>query len=194
MKTSKNTLVHQVKALAIYDFMTTYHELETEIRTCFEQSLENCSPNIKNKLYFYYGGRIGTHINYDSNMLLFDKLTFSENELFKSLSISQILKINKESRYIEKFDKKIDSIQRKMIQFNCNDCLIKLLEMRNVLAHKILDLNFKEKHIIETLTKDRIKENLEMDFNIDSNLLDETLIQIYSNIVYMKIIKEIIKN
>lgn len=193
MKSNKTAIAHQLRALAIYDFLNTYNKLEKQIRFCFEETLDELSTTMINKLYFYYGGRIGSFIDYENKELRFNYLKYKENESFKELSVNQILKINKEECFVEKFLNPIDSIQRKMINYNCVDCMIKILEMRNVLAHEIENVSFKEKHIIETLSKDNIIKNIQIDGSFDLNLLDEVSLQIYSNVVYMKLILSVLE-
>lgn len=188
MKYNKTIIERQLKALAIYDFLKMYYKLEDKIKGCFKDTLNDLPKSIKNKLYFYYGGRIGSFISYETEELQLNKLKFNENEQFGAFSVNQILKINKENCFVAKFSTTINSIQRKMVNYNSIDCMIKVLDMRNVLAHKIEDINFTDKHIIETLTIESIKSNIDIKTDLDLQYLDNTSLQIYSNIVYMKIL------
>ena len=71
----------------------------------------------------------------------------------------------------------------------CIDCILKLLNMRNILAHKMNDLNFKNKECIDVLKNEIIqKRDIEWLEMYDLNLLSESARCIVSNYIYMDII------
>lgn len=134
------------------------------------------------------GGLIGTYIDYNNPMAL--KLRdnpFKVDSKFKELNTNQILKINRKSSLIPSIKEEIASVQTKMTFFTIEDCIIKLLEMRNILAHDIINCNFHAKHIIEVFTLQKINElNSPFLEGYDLNLLDNMSINVLSNYFYME--------
>ncbi|XOB63048.1 hypothetical protein ACMC56_04395 [Campylobacterota bacterium DY0563] len=185
---SSNTkIINQLKAIVTFEYFYSYNVLENNIRSCFEESLESLSPERINQLHFLRGGLIGTYINYEPLGVKLNQNSFNNTTKFKELNINQILKVNKEKGIIEPLTKEIDSLQIKTNSFKIGDCVIKLMEMRNVLAHKIKDCNFSNKHNIEKLSDENINK-LDYDFleGYDLKLMDDMTKDILSNYVYMQ--------
>ena len=172
----KDILCFQLRAIIIYEYLRCFNKLENEIREIFERNIQTLKPNFVSKLYFVYGGKIGTYID-------------KEQETFKELSIIQILKLNKEANCIEEFKVQVNSLQQKTVYFEFYDACIKLVNMRNILAHELSNINFKTKDIIETLSDEKIIENVdERVNNYDISIMDENTKCIFSNLVYLKLI------
>mgnify|MGYP006917455353 FL=1 len=87
------TISLQLKSLVVFEFLKEYNELEQTIRKVFEKNLSTLPQKILQQLYFYYGGKIGTYIEYEAHSVRLNSLDFKEGELFKTLSINQIIKI-----------------------------------------------------------------------------------------------------
>lgn len=189
----KDTLSFQLRAIVIYEYLICFNKLENEIRKIFEKSIQILKPNFINKLYFVYGGRISTYIDYEQDLLKLNEISFKEKELFKELSIMQILKLNKEADCIEEFQFQVNSLQQRTVCFEFYDACIKLVDMRNIIAHELININFKTKHIIETLSDEKILENIDERLkDYDISVMDEITKGIFSNLVYLKSILNIL--
>ncbi|PAM93183.1 hypothetical protein B4N84_19590 [Flavobacterium sp. IR1] len=179
-------------------YFDNFSELEKEIREKFENSLNGLDVNFKNKLFFYLGSnhmfRFG--LEYVDEKATGTHKKFNENESFKEFPLAKIIKIDKKDKMIPIFNISINSINRKTISYEFHDVVIKLINMRNILAHEPINFNFTEKdHIIELLSIEKIN---------DSNLLDidgyvfshenEQNNQIISNLMHMQIVVETLKS
>lgn len=180
------TLSVQIKSLMIYEFLNEYNQLEEMIREVFEKSISTLPTKIIQQLYFYNGGRVGTYIDPAENAIKLNAVKYKENDLFKDLKINQIIKIFQKNPYLEAFNFEIQSVQRATTAFSFFDCVIRLLNMRNILAHEMVNLQFKDKDLIELLTVDQLESH---DFkilqNFDIRKMDNMTQYIASNIVYM---------
>jgi hypothetical protein len=94
----QKTLSLQIRSLMVCDFLDEYNRLEKAIRNIFEMNVDTLPSNIKQQLYFYYGGKIGTYIEYESQGIKINELHYNEKEQFKNLSINQIIKIFKNNK------------------------------------------------------------------------------------------------
>lgn len=190
MKTNnKNILTEQIKAIIIYNFLNSYNILEGLVINEFQQSLSQCTPELKNRLYFIYGGKIGTYIDYINDVIKLNEIQFKVDEKFGDLKIIQIIKLNKEHQFIKKFITTIPSASRATINFDFQDSIIKLTNMRNILSHELSSCTFKDKDIIEILSNEKIN-SLSYDFlsDFDINIIDDSTKSVLSNFYYMQII------
>ena len=187
------TLSVQIKSLIVYDFLSTYNQLERIIRQIFEMSIPSLPQKVIQQLYFYVGGRIGTFIDVEEKAIKLNAVKFKESDLFKELTINQIIKIFKNNPCLEAFNFNIRSIQRISTFFSFYDCVIRLLNMRNILAHEMVNIQFKNKELIELLTFDQLEAySFEILQNYDVRKMDSMTRYIASNIIYMrKIIDEL---
>ena len=186
---SRNSrIVSQLKAIIVFEFLNSYNKLEQIIRSHFEKCLDGLEKEKINELYFLHGGLIGTFIDYNNPMALkLRENSFKVDSKFRELSTNQILKMNRKNKLIDSIKLTINSEQTKMSVFTIEDCIIKLLEMRNLLAHDIINCNFSEKHLIEVLTLDRMnKLNYSFLDGYDLTLLDDMSKNILSNYFYME--------
>lgn len=183
----QETLSLQIRSLMICDFLDKYNRLEKTIRNVFEINVDDLPPNIKQQLYFYYGGKIGTYVEYESHGVKVKELSYNEKEQFKDFSINQIIRIFKDSKCLDAFDFSIESIQRSTTVFSFYDCIIRLLNMRNKLAHEVTDLTFKDKDLIELLSPEQIsREPFDLLRNYDLQKMDIMAQYIASNIIYIR--------
>ena len=75
----------EIKSIAIVFFLQTYMSLEKNIKSFFQKEVQNISDSKKNILYFYYGGLIGTNINYNDDMIKLKEHSFKKNDSFSDL-------------------------------------------------------------------------------------------------------------
>lgn len=186
IRQSKEILVLQLKSLVVYQFLDTFNKLEKMIKCDFKESLKCIDKDNLNKLYFYYGGLIGTYIDNDVEALKLKEIKYKREEEFGLLKINQIIKINKSTNLIKKYNVSINSVQRESTVFDLQSCVIKLINMRNIMAHEIYECSFKDKDIIELLSKEKIRD-MRFDFlaNYDTDLMDDMTKSIISNYYYM---------
>lgn len=64
-------------------FLEEYNKLEKKIRIIFEKEVSNLPSKTKQKLYFYYGGKIATYLEYESYGIKLKELNYKESEPFK---------------------------------------------------------------------------------------------------------------
>lgn len=182
----QKTLSVQIKSLVIYEFLKEYNRLEQIIREIFEKSIPELPAKILQELYFYNGGRVGTYIDFEENSLKLNTVNYKDNDDFKELRINQIIKIFKREPCLGAFNFEIQSIQRATEKFSFYDCVTRLLNMRNILAHEMVDLQFKNKHLIELLSYEQLKaQDFEILRNFDIGKMDNMTQYIASNHVYM---------
>ena len=183
----QNTLSVQIKSLMIYEFLNEYNRLEQMIRGKFEQSIPSLPQKVIQQLYFYYGGRIGTYIDTDEEAVKLTVAKYKDNDLFKELTVNQIIKLFKKNPCLEAFNFEIPSIQRATTFFSFYDCAIRLLNMRNILAHEMVNLQFKNKDLIELLTFEQLEaQDFKILQNYDVRKMDNMTQYIASNLVYMR--------
>lgn len=186
---SREYIILQNKAVILYSFLDKYNQLEILIRTIFESQLSAFDSEFINELYFYYGGRIGTFIEYETNSIKLSNITFNKQETFRSLTINQIIKVCRERKCIAAFYKEIRSLKRQNTSLVLCDCLLKFLNMRNCLAHELANISFKDKDFVELLSDEVLNAYSEKKFiDIDSSNLDSMSKHMLSNVIYMDVI------
>lgn len=184
---SRETISLQLKSLLIYDFLKSYNLFEKYVRNAFEASLPTLSTSTMQQMYFLLGGRIGTYIEYQGPCIKLTSISYKDDEQFKNFSVNQIIRLFKVSHCVEAFEFEIVSLQRPRTSYPFIDCAIKLINMRNKLAHELEELHFKDSDLIELLSLDNIrKEPFELLQNYDIGNLDDSTKYIASNIIYMR--------
>ena len=139
------------------------------------------------------GCTVGNDIyyNYETESLELNRhRKYNDSEQFKTLNINKIIKFDRKEKIIEPFKFDITSIQTPMQQYTFHDSCLKLINMRNKLAHELDSIEFKSSNdIIETLSFSTIKHN-KIDWleDFDLSKMDDMAMGIYSNIIYMNII------
>lgn len=183
----QDTLSVQIKSLMIYEFLNEYNQLEQMIRGIFEKSVPSLPQKVIQQLYFYNGGRIGTFIDAEEESVKLTIVKYKENDLFKELTTNQIIKILKKTPCLEAFNFDVPSIHHTTTVFTFYDCVIRLLNMRNILAHEMVNIQFKNKDLIELLTFEQLEEHgFETLQNYDVRKMDNMTQYIASNIIYMQ--------
>ncbi len=193
MDNSKEKIVFQLRSLVVVRYFEIYKYLEEKTKNIFIEEVKNINGDLKNKLYFFYGGCANHSIDYSKNTLTMYDRKFNIEEDFHEFSFNQIIKICKNDRKIEKFNFNINSMQVKQEEFDFYSSCIKCMNMRNKLAHEVLRENFEDEDIIEILSDKNIEENVIIDLEtLDIKLMDDTTKQIYSNLLYLnKIIMQL---
>lgn len=183
----QNTLSVQIRALLIYEFLNEYNRLEALVRKIFEENISLLSADFIQQLYFYNGGRIGTFVDVEEDAVRLKVVKYKENDVFKELKINQIIKMLKKKPQLEIFNFEIQSIQRSMEVNSFYDCMIRFLNMRNILAHEMSNIQFKNKDIVDLLSDEQLKKQ---DFgilkNYDIGKMDNMTKYIASNLVYIR--------
>lgn len=182
-----STLALQLKSLVVFEFLNEYNKLEQVIRKVFEDNVQILPSPILQQLYFYYGGKIGTYIEYEAHQVKLSSVNFKERELFKELSINQIVKIFKNNNCLEAFNFSVESIQHSTNVYSFYDCMGRLISMRNKLAHEVVQLHFRDQDLIELLSYEQIaQEFFDVLPNYDIQKMDNMTLYIASNIVYIR--------
>lgn len=170
-------------------YFDSFSILEKEIRLKFESSLDKLDVNFKNKLFFYLGSNhmLKFGLDYSDDKATGTHKKFKIDESFKEFPLAKIIKIDKKDRMISDFDLSVNSINKKMISYKFHDVVIKLINMRNILAHEPINFNFTEKeHVIESLSIEKINDSIP--FEIDGYVFsheNEQNNQIMSNLIFM---------
>lgn len=181
----------QLDALSIYHYLLKYSELETLIKQIYIIAWPDFKEEYKQRIMYYQGGLSleSGYIEYDTYSVVTQHQKFDINVLLNKLTLNQIIKLERKERQIPFLLYEIVSLQNKTVVYPCQDCILKLLNMRNILAHKITDLNFKNKDYIDVLSNEIISDKgLEWLKEYDLNLLSESARCIISNYLYMDII------
>ncbi|RHP53059.1 hypothetical protein DWZ08_01510 [Clostridiaceae bacterium AF29-16BH] len=183
----QNTLSVQIKSLMIFEFLKEYNQLEHLIREKFEQNLPNLPSDILQQLYFYNGGRVATYIDAEEGAVKLNTVKYKRDDLFKEIKVNQLIKILKKNPCMQVFNCGVVSIQRTTTVYSFYDCVIRLLNMRNKLAHEMENLQFKDQDLIELLSLEQIeKETFEILQNFDVKKMDNMTQYIASNTIYMR--------
>jgi len=153
----------QIESLVIVKYVSLYSKLEKLIRCIFQYKIKNINNEYRNKLYFYFGGTVGNsvYIDYNKDSLTINSRTYNDNEMFNDLSLNKIIKIDKKDTMIECFKRlRVQSLQTKTIYYSLHDSCIKLINVRNIIAHELDNIKFDErKDIIEKLSVPYITKN-----------------------------------
>lgn len=179
-------------------YFDNFSNLEKEIRDKFEKSLLSLDANFKNKLFFYLGSNhmFKFGLEYIDEKITGTHKKFNQNESFKEFPLAKIIKIDKKDKMIPVFDISINSINKRTITYEFHDVVIKLINMRNILAHEPINFNFTEKeHIIESLSIDKINDSniLDIDGYVFSHENEQNN-QIISNLIHMQKVVDTLKS
>lgn len=132
-------------------------------------------------------GSENKYIEYDTYSIKQEIWKYDEKKIQKKLTINQIIKIDKRERVIPLFDFEISSKTKKQLKYLSHDCFVSLINMRNKLAHDILNINFKNADIIELLPDKILISNQEPWIqSMDVNHISDMGREILSNYIFMK--------
>ena len=109
----------------------------------------------------------------------------------KKLSLNQIIKIDRKEQAFDVFKFGIKSKTKKMLELEFHDCCIKLLQMRNKLAHEFQGLDL-EKETIELLHETQIAGSKDWLEGYELKYMTQQSKQIFSNYIIMEELLEIL--
>lgn len=90
---------------------------------------------------------------------------------------------------ITDFSFEIESIQSAMQIYDFRSCMMKVIKMRNKLAHELVDCNFNSQDIIESMSNENMVKYGEKYMQRNSEaMLDQMTKEVLSNLIYMDII------
>ena len=112
---------------------------------------------------------------------------------FPDFKINQIIKITKSHTNELIFNKRIKSILGRKVEYELSDSILKLIQMRNKICHNLSTLDLNDNDYIELLSVQSIKDQCK-DILSDIEIKDDyhEVKLIFSNIIYMKIICDIL--
>lgn len=198
MKIKNEVLSFQIKAIIAFQFLNSFNILEKILKEIFKKELKDSRNEKKLKeIHFYYGAKIGTYIDPIEEAVKLTENKYDTSEKFGNFSINEIIKLNQKLDIIKDFkDITIKSFNQSKLEHRVQDIVKKLLDMRNVLAHELTNCNFNEnKHIVEILNEEKLIEyNCDLLLNFDIKIMDSITLEIYSNLVYLLEINELLKS
>lgn len=184
---NQGEITEQLDALSIYHFLLNYTTLEEMIKSLYVQKWPDFSNDVQQRLMFYQGGlnMQKSFIEYDTYSVVTQHHKFDVEAMLNNLTLNQMIKIERKENQIPELKFDIQSLQNRTIVYPCIDCILKLLNMRNILAHKMNDLSFKNKEYIDVLKNEIIQQsNIGWLKMYDLNLLSESARCIVSNYIY----------
>ncbi|MCM1504344.1 MAG: hypothetical protein NC127_04010 [Muribaculum sp.] len=188
---AKEHILLQFKSVLMVQFISNFAKLEKVIIQLFQDHIYKIEHRHKSKLYFMYGCTVGNEIFYDIERECLSLATvrkYDDNEMFKSLKLNKIIKFDKKEHVVDTFNSNIESVQKKNLVFPFHDCILKLISMRNKLAHELDKINYRESDIIETLSIETLKRfPFGWSDGWDFEIFDNDCILLYSNLIYLDI-------
>jgi hypothetical protein len=195
---SKELIQLKIDSIVIFHYISLYARLDKITHEIFINYLLKKDHIIRSKLYFYYGCTVGnkTYIDYDSRTIKMDSRKYKDDELFKELTFNQIIKIDKKEHIIDIFNCNIQSFINRTLNYPFHDCCIKIIKMRNKLAHELENLSFKNEDVIEVFSNKHVEMYAkEWLAGFDIRLMKSSTVEIYSNYIIMeKITKYMIES
>lgn len=189
---AKEHIILQFKSVLMVQFISDFAKLEKVIIHAFQDCIYRTEHRHKSKLYFMYGCTVGNEIFYDIErecLSLTAVRKYDDNEMFKSLKLNKIIKFDKKEHIVDSFNINIESVQKKSLVFPFHDCILKLISMRNKLAHELDKINYRDSDIIETLSIETIKRfPYRWSEDWDFDVFDNDCILLYSNLIYLEIV------
>lgn len=185
---TKDALLMQTKAFVVFHFLHKFNSIEKLVNDIFALSISSFSEMNKRRLHYYYGGRIATYIDQDQDWIKLKEVKFDAGEKFADFKAIQILKFDRQFNMITDFSFKVGSLQSAMQIYDFRSCMVKVIRMRNKLAHELVDCNFNTQDIIEPLSNENMKKYGEKYLLGNSEaMLDQMSKEVLSNLIYMDI-------
>ena len=178
----------RIKSLIIVSFLSKYSELEDILKNTFQREILQIEHRHKSKLYFMYGcSSVSAYYDIDKERIsLANNRSYSDDEVFKSLTMDKLIKYDRKEKLIHSFNFEIQLKQNKVISVTFHDCCIKLTKMRNILAHEIINCTFTDKEVIEKLSDGYISTlDYEWFEDGDISIMDDSSKSIISNYSFM---------
>lgn len=186
---TKEALIMQTKAFVVFHFLHRFNGIEKLVSNIFTLSVSSFSEINKRRLHYYYGGRIATYNDQDQDWIKVKEVKFDAAEKFADFKPLQILKFDKQFNMITDFSFEVESLQLAMQLYDFRSCMVKVIKMRNKLAHELVDCKFNTQDIIELLSNENICKYGEKYLLGNSEaVLDQMTKEVLSNLIYMDII------
>lgn len=186
---TKEALLMQTKAFIVFHFLHRFNSIEKLVNDIFALSISSFSEENKRRLHYYYGGRIATYNDQDQDWIKIKEVKFDVSEKFADFKPLQILKFDRQFNMITDFSFEIESIQSAMQIYDFRSCMMKVIKMRNKLAHELVDCNFNSQDIIESMSNENMVKYGEKYMQRNSEaMLDQMTKEVLSNLIYMDII------
>lgn len=191
---SQDTRVLQLHAIAVYKYLHDFSRFENVVKDFLGRSRQTFEESFVNKLYFFYGGKLGTYIDAQNDSRKLTEVKYKRNEQFNSFSINEMLKLFKGNPQYDFNNWHIESVERARISYGVIDISLKFVKMRNKLAHETNSISFDSSDYVELVSIPKIVSELSgcKEFSgYDLNDMDELSQYILSNIIYIhKVISE----
>lgn len=179
----------QIEALSIRYYTKLYNELENEIKDYFVENISSISSKNRELLYFALAGIKSNQIVFevDNASITLQKVKYISDEKFSAFTVNQIIKLQRKYDLLPDLNFNVQSINRKKTVYPFSDCVLKLINMRNKLAHEMSHLSFKDSDIIEIVSNDCICEKSQLWFEaLDTTLMSDEAKCIFSNLLIME--------
>lgn len=178
----------QIEALSIHYYTTLYNQLEAELKAYFVENISLITPEKRELLYFALAGIKSNQISFevDNATITLSKVKYISDENFSAFTVNQIIKFQKKYDLISGLNFNVQSFNSKSMVYPFADCFLKLINMRNKLAHEMSHLSFTDSDIIEILSNDCIREKGTAWFDtLDTTLMSDESKSIFSNMLIM---------
>ena len=157
-------ILEEMDALIMYKFLILYNRFENKIKEIYRMDWADLDEDVKRRVAYYVGSikGINAYIEYDTYSTKQDIYRYDEDSLISKMTINQIIRMERKEKNVSLFNFQIDSKLSKQLTFISYDCILKLINMRNKLAHDILNINFKSSDIIEVLPNNIFEKEKEV--------------------------------
>lgn len=157
-------ILEEMDALIMYKFLILYNRFENKIKEIYRMEWADLDEDVKRRVAYYVGSikGINAYIEYDTYSTKQDIYRYDEDSLISKMTINQIIRMERKEKNVSLFNFQIDSKLSKQLTFISYDCILKLINMRNKLAHDILNINFKSSDIIEVLPNNIFEKEKEV--------------------------------
>lgn len=157
-------ILEEMDALVMYKFLVLYNRFENKIKEIYRMEWADLDEDVKRRVAYYVGSikGINAYIEYDTYSTKQDIYRYDEDSLISKMTINQIIRMERKEKNVSLFNFQIDSKLSKQLTFISYDCILKLINMRNKLAHDILNINFKSSDIIEVLPNNIFEKEKEV--------------------------------
>ena len=186
-------ILEEMDAFVMYKFLILYNCFENKIKEIYSIEWMGLNEEVKRRVAYYVGSvkGINAYIEYDTYSTKQDIYRYDEDNLVSKMTINQIIRMERTEKNVSLFNFEIDSKLNKQLTFVSYDCILKIINMRNKLAHDILNVNFKSADIIEVLPNNIFEKKNEVWIsNLQLDKLSDFGRGILSNYIFMSEILE----
>lgn len=174
----------QIEASVIIKFICRFTAFEKVVKKIFSVSV--AQSDHRSLLYYFYGALQGSkgYIDYVGHTWAKPELgKYKKTEKFSGFTLLQIIKIDQQEHLVPDFGFNLQSENTAMLEFPFHDVCIKLINMRNRIAHECDELVFTDEDVVETMPLSKIvAEQCTYLRGFDLNKMSNNAIQVYSNL------------